>query len=95
MARAYGAVCTPDFFGYDAERKLRYRGRLDEGRTTQPSPNARRELFDAMCAIATGGGAGRSDPVGRLLHQVEGRLASTPLMADHPWTSPLSTASRF
>jgi hypothetical protein len=34
VARAYGAVCTPDFFGYDAEQKLRYRGRLDEGRTT-------------------------------------------------------------
>jgi peroxiredoxin len=31
-ARAYGAVCTPDFFGYDADRKLKYRGRLDEGR---------------------------------------------------------------
>jgi peroxiredoxin len=57
VARAYGAVCTPDFFGYDAERKLRYRGRLDEGRTTPPSSNARRELFDAMRAIASGGEA--------------------------------------
>src|SRR6266480_6869996 len=35
-ARAYGAVCTPDFFGYDAGRKLKYRGRLDEGRTNAP-----------------------------------------------------------
>ncbi|WP_143199970.1 thioredoxin family protein, partial [Bradyrhizobium sp. NAS80.1] len=34
VARAYGAVCTPDFFGYNADRKLKYRGRLDEGRTT-------------------------------------------------------------
>lgn len=30
VARAYGAVCTPDFFVFDAERKLRYRGRLDD-----------------------------------------------------------------
>jgi len=54
VARAYGAICTPDFFGYDMERKLRYRGRLDEGRTTPPSPIARRELVDAMRAIAVG-----------------------------------------
>jgi len=54
VAKAYGAVCTPDFFGYDAERKLKYRGRLDEGRTTAPPPNARRELLEAMRAIAAG-----------------------------------------
>ena len=36
VARAYGAVCTPDFFGYNADRRLKYRGRLDEGRTTPP-----------------------------------------------------------
>ena len=42
VARAYGAVCTPDFFGYDAERKLQYRGRLDEGRTSPPPKDARR-----------------------------------------------------
>jgi peroxiredoxin len=53
-ARAYGAVCTPDFFGYDTEHKLRYRGRLDEGRTTPPPTNARRELVEAMRAIAQG-----------------------------------------
>ena len=44
VARAYGAVCTPDFFGYDRDRKLKYRGRLDEGRTTPPPPGARRGL---------------------------------------------------
>jgi peroxiredoxin len=53
-ARAYGAVCTPDFFGYDKERKLRYRGRLDEGRTAPLPSHARRELVEAMRAIATG-----------------------------------------
>ncbi len=36
VARAYGAVCTPDFFGYNADRKLKYRGRLDDGRATPP-----------------------------------------------------------
>ena len=52
VARAYGAVCTPDFFGYGSDRKLKYRGRLDEGRTTPPPAGARRELVDAMRAIA-------------------------------------------
>lgn len=54
VARAYGAVCTPDFFGFDRDLKLKYRGRLDEGRTTPPSAGARRELLEAMHAIAEG-----------------------------------------
>ena len=54
VARAYGAVCTPDFFGYDKDRKLRYRGRLDEGRTAPLPSHARRELVEAMRAIAAG-----------------------------------------
>ena len=54
-AQAYDAVCTPDFFGYDRDRKLKYRGRLDEGRTTPPPAGARRELVEAMRAIATTG----------------------------------------
>lgn len=37
VARAYDAVCTPDFFVYDAERRLVYRGRLDDGRPGQPA----------------------------------------------------------
>src|SRR6266511_5188293 len=45
-ARAYGAVCTPDFFGYDAGRKLKYRGRLDEGRTNAPPAGARSHAHD-------------------------------------------------
>jgi peroxiredoxin len=57
VARAYGAVCTPDFFGFARELKLKYRGRLDEGRTTPPPPNTRRELLEAMRAIAAGGPA--------------------------------------
>ena len=54
IARAYGAVCTPDFFGFDGALKLKYRGRLDEGRASPPPPNARRELLEAMRAIARG-----------------------------------------
>ena len=53
VARAYGAVCTPDFFGYDAVLHLRYRGRLDAGRK-QPLDDAPRELFEAMLRIASG-----------------------------------------
>lgn len=55
VARAYGAVCTPDYFGYDRQRKLKYRGRLDEGRTTPPPAGARRDLLEAMRAIAATG----------------------------------------
>jgi peroxiredoxin len=55
VAKAYGAVCTPDFFGFDGEGKLKYRGRLDEGRTTPPPPGARRDLVEAMRQIARTG----------------------------------------
>jgi peroxiredoxin len=57
VARAYGAVCTPDIFGYDRDRKLKFRGRLDEGRTTPPRAGARRELVEAMRTIAATGRA--------------------------------------
>ena len=55
VAHAYGAVCTPDFFGYDSKRALKYRGRLDEGKTSPPSLGARRELIEAMRQIAATG----------------------------------------
>ena len=55
VAQAYGAVCTPDFFGYNARLELQYRGRLDaSGRNPAPS-DARRELFEAMTTIARTG----------------------------------------
>ena len=38
VARAYGAVCTPDFFGYSADRKLKYRGRSARRRTYNSAP---------------------------------------------------------
>ena len=56
VARAYGAVCTPDFFGFDARGALRYRGRLDSS-GKEARPDAVRELYDAMRAIATGAAA--------------------------------------
>ena len=56
VARAYDAVCTPDFFGFDRDLLLAYRGRLDaSGRSSDP--HAARELFDAMVDIAHTGKA--------------------------------------
>ncbi len=55
VARAYGAVCTPDFFGYNADLKLQYRGRLDASRKETAPPDARRELFEAMVQVAETG----------------------------------------
>ena len=54
VARIYDAVCTPDFFGYNADLELQYRGRLDASKTT-PVPNAVRELYDAMVQVAETG----------------------------------------
>ena len=54
VAKAYDAVCTPDFFGFNADLELQYRGRLDESRV-EPVPGARRELFEAMVEIARSG----------------------------------------
>ncbi len=55
VARAYGAVCTPDFYGFDAGLELRYRGRLDASRRETAPPSVRRELFEAMVAISRSG----------------------------------------
>jgi len=53
-AQAFGAVCTPDFFGYNKDLKLQYRGRLDASRK-EPVPNAPRDLFEAMKQVAQTG----------------------------------------
>lgn len=55
VARAYDAVCTPDFFGFDADFGLQYRGRLDESGRQPAAPDARRELFEAMRQVAKTG----------------------------------------
>ncbi|MGB7934237.1 MAG: thioredoxin family protein [Gammaproteobacteria bacterium] len=54
VARAYGAVCTPDFFGYNNRLELQYRGRLDASRK-ETAADARRELFEAMRLVAETG----------------------------------------
>ncbi len=60
VARSYGAVCTPDFFGYNADLELQYRGRLDASTSRAAPADAPRDLFDAMVAIARTGRGPRS-----------------------------------
>ena len=55
IARAYGAVCTPDFFGFNADLALQYRGRLDASRKETAPGDARRDLFEAMRQVASTG----------------------------------------
>ncbi len=63
VAKAYGAVCTPDFFGFNELLQLQYRGRLDDSKMNSNNPKAPRELFDAMMQIAkTGKYKGRTTP---------------------------------
>ncbi len=62
-AKAYGAVCTPDFFGYNAELILQYRGRLDASGPARTMPDAEPELYNAMHQIArTGSGPAQQYP---------------------------------
>jgi len=55
IGKAYGAVCTPDFFGLNADGAVEYRGRLDEGKKDPPPPGVKRELLDAMRLVARTG----------------------------------------
>ena len=55
VAKAYGAVCTPDFFGYNKSMALQYRGRLDESRKKTAAEDVKRDLFDAMKQVAQTG----------------------------------------
>ncbi|MDP1898745.1 MAG: thioredoxin family protein [Sulfurimicrobium sp.] len=55
VAKAYGAVCTPDFFGFNAKLELQYRGRLDASRKEAAPLDARRDLFEAMLQVAKTG----------------------------------------
>ena len=54
IAKTYGAVCTPDFFGFNNQFALQYRGRFDESRK-ETAPNSARDLFKAMKLIAETG----------------------------------------
>ena len=62
VARAYGAVCTPDFFGFNGAGELQYRGRLDDAKM-QEAAHRKTELLDAMRQVAkTGKGPDRQVP---------------------------------
>jgi peroxiredoxin len=52
VAKAYGAVCTPDFFGLSKHMTLQYRGRFDASRKETAPEDARRDLFEAMKQVA-------------------------------------------
>ena len=55
IARKYGAVCTPDIFGFNRNLILQYRGRLDSGLINSKDKNIKRELFKAMNQIKSDG----------------------------------------
>jgi peroxiredoxin len=55
VAKDYGAVCTPDFFGYNEAMQLQYRGRLDASRKEAAAADVKRDLFDAMKQVAQTG----------------------------------------
>lgn len=55
VARNYGAACTPDFMGFNRDLELQYRGRLDSDGSAAQTPDARRELLEAMRLIAATG----------------------------------------
>ena len=54
-ARAFGAVCTPDFFGFNRAGELQYRGRLDDAGRDAAARDRRAELLDAMRQVAETG----------------------------------------
>ena len=63
IAKVYGAVCTPDFFGYNTDLQLQYRGRLDASRKETAAADVRRDLFEGMKQVAlTGKGPAEQIP---------------------------------
>ena len=54
-ARSYQAICTPDFFGFNSQGALQYRGRLDASQRASAPEDTRRDLFEAMKTIAQTG----------------------------------------
>ncbi len=55
VGKAYGAVCTPDFFGFNAKGELQYRGRLDDARMDSNTEGRTPELLNAMRQVAQTG----------------------------------------
>ena len=63
MAKTYDAVCTPDFFGYNKNLELQYRGRLRELKNLVPVRSGESDLMKAMKQISeTGQGPERQTP---------------------------------
>ena len=69
VARAFGAVCTPDIFVYDRDRRLAYRGRIDDSWKDE-SKVKRRELAEALDALVAGSGRRRTAAVDGVLDQM-------------------------
>jgi len=55
VAKVFGAICTPDFFGYNANMELQYRGRLDENGMQDNVVEVKRDLVEAMLLVAKTG----------------------------------------
>ena len=55
IAKSYGAVCTPDFFGYNKNLELQYRGRIRELKNLKPVKSGESDLFKAMKQISETG----------------------------------------
>ena len=55
VAKAYKAVCTPDFFGFNNNMELHYRGRIRELKNLKPVSNGESDLLNAMKLIAKTG----------------------------------------
>ena len=75
VARAYDAACTPDFFGFNADLELQYRGRLDASRKeAAPRDRPPRPVRGDAANRQDRPRSARADPVDRLLHQMESGL---------------------
>ena len=55
VAKNFMALCTPDFFGFDSELKLQYRGRLNDAGKDQVRGSTKHDLVDAMLSISKNG----------------------------------------
>ena len=77
VARAYGAACTPDFFGFNTRLELQYRGRLDASGRLPAGPEVRRELYEAMRLVARTG-QGPQDQVASLGCSIKWRESPLP-----------------
>lgn len=63
VAKAYDTVCTPDFFGFNSDMELQYRGRLDASRKDIGPADLRRDLYEAMVMVSrTGKGPAEQQP---------------------------------